>query len=293
MGAQSPATVRTRLSISSISMPDAPFETEIERLARHGVPAVGLWESKIAGREIAEVKAHLDAHGVRVSNCVPMGNTIYPGRSYPEPADPRDRIELLRRRIARLAPLEPACVVTVSGPMRDEPPERFWETCRWAYGVLAETARDEGVAVALEPVRPSTTADDCPIPSIADAIALLESAGASGVGILVDSWHVVPDPQMREQIVRHRARIVGAHIADQRPGATSDRDRALPGEGTGESLALVQVLDEIGFDGYLDAEIISDDGRLVAPVEPPCLWQLDPDELIERCARFADGLARV
>jgi sugar phosphate isomerase/epimerase len=279
---------RSRLSISSISMPDEPFETEVERLARHGLGGVGIWEYKIADHDLAQVKAHLDSHGIRVSNCVPIGNTIFPGRSYPNPPDPRDRVEGLRRRIARLAALEPESVVAVSGPMRDEDPEHFFETCRWALGVLAETALDEGVTFALEPIRPLSAADDCPISTIASAVALLESAGATGAGILVDSWHIGPDPEMRNQILRHRDRIVGAHLADHRPGATSDRDRALPGEGTGESVALVTALDEIGFDGFLDIEIFSDDGRLVAPVDPPCLWQLDPDEFIERCAQFAD-----
>ncbi len=278
---------RSRLAISSICLPDESFESEVERIARSGLGGLGLWELKIPDHGIPEVKAHLDAHGISVANVVPIGNTIFPGRSYPEPADPRDRIEALRTRIARLAPLEPGSVVVVSGPMPEIDPARFFETCAWALLELSEAARDEGVALALEPIRPLKPADNCPIPTIAAAIELLESAGAKDAGILVDSWHVGPDPEMRDQIIRNRDRIVGAHLADRRPGATSDRDRSLPGEGQGESAALVAVLDEIGFDGLLDIEILSDDGRLVERVEPPCLWQLDPDEFVERCARFA------
>jgi sugar phosphate isomerase/epimerase len=277
---------RSRLSISSISLPDESFESEVERLARHGLGGVGLWEVKIADHAIPEVQAHMASHGLRASNVVPIANTIFPGRSYPEPVDPRHRVEALRRRFARLAQLEPESVVVVSGPMRDVEPERFFETCRWALATLADYARDEGLTLALEPVRPLTAADDCPVPTIAVAVGLLEDA--KEVGILVDSWHVGPDPQMRDQIVRNRERIVGVHLADHRPGASSDRDRALPGEGNGESAALVGVLKEIGFQGFLDIEIFSDDGRMVEPVEPPCLWQLDPEEFIERCARFAD-----
>jgi len=282
------AIPRSRLSISSISMPDEPFETEVERIGRHGLGGVGIWEYKIENHDIARVKAHLEANGVRVSNFIPIANTIYPGRSHPSPADPRARVEDLRRRIARLAPLAPESIVTVTGPMRDEEPERFWETLRWAYNVLSDTARDEGVTLALEPIHPSSPADDCPMSTIAEAAALLDSLDEPAVGILVDSWHVCPDPAMLEQLSKQRARIVGAHLADHRPGAVSDRDRAFPGEGTGESFALVDALDEVGFDGFLDMEIFSDDGRLVSPVEP-CLWKLDPDEIIRRCVHLLVG----
>ena len=119
----------------------------------------------------------------------------------------------------------------MSGPRRGEDPERFRETCRWAYRVLAQTARDEGVVLAVEPVRPLSPADDCPVPTIADALALLEDLQGGTAGILVDSWHVAPDPEMREQIVRNRERIVAVHLADQRPGALSPIRPRLSGRG--------------------------------------------------------------
>ena len=101
---------RSRLSISSISMPDEPFESEVERVARHGLGGIGLWEYKIEGHDIGHVKAHLDAHGLRATNCIPIGNTVYPGQSYPAPADPRAvwRLSVLGLRALRLSSRNPS-----------------------------------------------------------------------------------------------------------------------------------------------------------------------------------------
>jgi sugar phosphate isomerase/epimerase len=269
-------------------MPDEAFEADVERISRHGLGGIGIWEYKIENHEISDVKAQLEAHRLRVANCIPVGNSVYPDRLNPTPTDPRVRVESLRRRIARLAPLAPESIVTVTGPMGEEGAERFWETCRWAYHLLAETARDEGVTLALEPIHPSSAADICAVSTIAETAAFLDELDEPLMGILVDSWHVGQDPDMREQLSRERERIAGAHVADHRPGAVHWSDRAFPGEGTGEAASVIAALDDVGFKGFLDVEIFSDDGRIVAPVEP-CLWKLDPDELIERCVRLFVG----
>ena len=233
------------------------------------------------------MKAHLDAHGISVANVVPIGNTIFPGRSYPEPADPRDRIEALRTRIARLAPLEPGSVVVVSGPMPDIDPARFFETCAWALLELSEAARDEGVALALEPIRP-LVARQLPDPddrggNRASRERRREGRGHPG-GLCGTS------DRTRRCAIRSFVTGIGSSgrtsptIGPERHLIVTARSRARVRV---KSAALVAVLDEIGFDGLLDIEHLSDDGRLVERVEPPCLWQLDPDEFVERCARFA------
>ncbi|HZO98449.1 MAG TPA: sugar phosphate isomerase/epimerase [Gaiellaceae bacterium] len=276
------------LSLSEITVPDTSFAEDVALVAAAGIDGLGIWGYKLEGVEIADAAARLDEAGLRSANCIPVGNSVFPYTLSPEPADPARRVEALRREIVRLAPLAPESIVVITGPAPEGDAARALETCREAYASLAETASGAGLRLSIEPMHPAVAADLCLFDSVGAAGAFVEEVGDPALGILVDSWHVAADPHLREALHANAQRIYGVHLADHRAGATRWTDRAVPGEGLGDARRLVELLREIHFAGALDVEIFSDDGRYGGRVDDS-LWELPPEQLVARCARFRTG----
>jgi sugar phosphate isomerase/epimerase len=69
------------------------------------------------------------------------------------------------------------------------------------------------------------------------------------------------------------------HLNDHRDPTRSWCDRVLPGDGIGRVTAFLGALDAGGYDGWLEVEVFSDDGRFGNDF-PDSLWKLDPVELV-------------
>ncbi len=106
--------------------------------------------------------------------------------------------------------------------------------------------------------------------SLDEAAELVDEAGADA-GLMYDVWHLWREPL--EQIVRHRDRIYGVHVADWRDPTRNTNDRVLPGDGV---VDYAPILHALRWDGLFDLEIFSD------PELPDSLWKDDPRELARR-----------
>ena len=79
--------------------------------------------------------------------------------------------------------------------------------------------------------------------------------------------------------------IGGVHVADWRTDTRTWMDRAFPGEGKTQVADLVHALDESGFKGLFDVEIISDNGQF-SPAFPDSLWALPPKDIVRRATQI-------
>ncbi len=99
--------------------------------------------------------------------------------------------------------------------------------------------------------------------------------------MVIDVWHVWDSPDLLAQIRAHGQRIVSVQLDDWREPTRSWADRVLPGDGTADFPGILGALDDGGYDGWYDLEVISDDGTHGHDY-PDSLWKLDPVELVRR-----------
>jgi sugar phosphate isomerase/epimerase len=71
------------------------------------------------------------------------------------------------------------------------------------------------------------------------------------------------------------------HVDDWREPTRGWADRVLPGEGAADLPAILGVLEDVGWDGFYDLEIFSDNGAF-GSAYPDSLWELDAAELARR-----------
>jgi len=257
-----------RIGICEWTTFPASFEDELAAYRAAGAGAIGILEFKLDGVE--DVRGKLRESGLAVSACLPAAGSILPSPLIPGPDEPEARVESICASIRRFAELEPSCVFFLTGPGDDR------EAVVEGIQRIAEAGARHGVPVALEPIHPSQAAVLSPVSTIEEALELI---GDADVGILFDTWHL--------PAVSHVERILGVHVSDRtRPATRSDLDRALPGD---DSRAAAQALEAVGYAGWYDVEVMSDDGTF-GDAFPDSLWALPAGEIARRAVAAMEAL---
>ena len=272
-----------RLSVSEVTTLHASFESDVATYRAAGLGGIGVWESKLTGRDPYEVADVLDAAGLRVTNLVPNGKLGVRERARPGTGGSRGT----HGRPLRQAPR--ACGAAAgNGRGRDRQRARAATRPSYADAVSPSCAvsrrelAELGLTVALEPMHPSA----------GDDFSFVTSLGAAA-DLVADIGH----PRCRDPL-RHVARWPGSQCcrrADSRLGAdrrqstspTWSRLRAAgptgssPGRARYRSGSSCRVLEAGGFQGSYDVEIFSDDGTFGRRFADS-LWELPEDECVAR-----------
>src|SRR5262249_25261781 len=117
------------------------------------------------------------------------------------------------------------------------------------------------------------------ITDIPAALELLAEVDAPNLALALDAWHVGDAPEVLEQLHDHAARFATFHLDDRREPTRSWADRVLPGDGVLDLEAIFGSLDQGGFAGWCELEVISDDGSIDQELDDS-LWRREPLELI-------------
>jgi len=262
-----------RFGVTEFTTVHASFEEDLAAYRAAGADGIGICELKLVeGRDREQLAAFRDS-GLQASACVPAVPSILPLPALPGPESPEERVEAMIAGMRRLAPFEPAAFVCFTGPGRRED---VVEPLR----VLADEASRLGVPLALEPHN-ARFASDWSIPATLDEAAALAEEAGGGIGLLFDVWHLWETPEVEEAIRRHAGAIVAVHVNDWREPTRGWCDRALPGAGIAPVETLVESLDTVGYDGFYDLEIFSDDG-MFGNDYPDSLWRVPAEELTRR-----------
>ena len=270
-----------RLSVSEVTTLHSSFDVDVASYSAAGLGGIGVWESKLAGRDLGEVADALGAARLRVTNLVPNGNSVFPNALDPDPADPRERTDALCARLPALAALHPETIVVVTGNVPGRDTAELRRRCVTELRRVAERAGELGLTVALEPMHPSAADDFSFVASLGAASELVADIARPGVGILFDMWHAGQGSDAVNQLRAVLDLVVGVHVADAHQPTRSWADRKFPGEGTLPVKQFVAALEAGGFGGSYDVEIFSDDGTFGRRF-PDSLWELADEECLVR-----------
>ncbi len=124
--------------------------------------------------------------------------------------------------------------------------ERAWAWLVEALRRCAALAEEEGVKLALEPLNRYET--DL-VNTVAEALQLIKEVGSGAVGLLFDTFHAnIEEPSIEGSIREAASCLLHVHVADS--------NRWHPGAGHLNFASIVAALREVGYQGYLSAEIL-------------------------------------
>jgi sugar phosphate isomerase/epimerase len=283
-------SVRQRLSVCELSLPDTTFEQDLDLIRASGASGVAIAEFKLRDGEEAAQVAALKESGLSATICIPANTSPLPLRPddvFPGPAEPDLRLEAMLGSIRRLAVFEPDCILAVTGSSAGYSAADARRIAVQALREAATVAADLGTRLALETNR-NLGLDYSFLRSLPETIDFLDEVGHPAIGLLYDFYHLWDEDGIVPDTERFASRVFGVQYNDWRQPPRCFADRLLPGDGIMDIPALLGALERGGYRGWYDFEVFSDDGRWGTDL-PDSLWKLPYDELI---ARAHDGLLK-
>ncbi len=255
------------------------FAEDLEICRKAGAEGIGFHEEKL--RDDKKDLELFRTSGLKATSCAPEVFSILPLPRWPGPEDPSTRIERICAGIRRIAPFEPNSCTVVTGPQGRYSADEAREILVAGYREIARAAADVGVIVALEPFHRLWKDDFTVVGTLPEMVELLGEIDTPNIEMLFDVWHLWDTSDVLAQIRQYASRFVGCHVNDWRDPTRGWCDRVLPGDGIADLPGIFGALDEGGFEGWLDLEIISDDGTFGEDY-PDSLWKEDPVALVRR-----------
>ena len=257
-------------SISQVSTLAASFAEDVRAYAAAGVDGIGVWELKLGDGSLREFQAS----GLGSATAVPAVPSVHPLPLLPGPDTVRERVDALLRSLEILAPYAPAAILCFTGPGDRETAVR-------GVREVAREAERLGLRLAVEPFQAEGIESWSILNTLRDAAEFVDEVGSDVVGIQFDVWHLWNSRDVLDEIPRYAHLIAGVHVNDWREPTRGWADRVLPGDGIADLPAIFGVLEEVGWEGFYDLEIFSDNGAF-GSAYPDSLWDLDAAELARR-----------
>jgi len=257
-------------SISQVSTLAASFAEDVRAYAAAGVDGIGIWELKLGDGSLQEFQAS----GLGSATAVPAVPSVHPLPLLPGPDTVRERVDALLRSLEVLAPYAPAAILCFTGPGDRETAVR-------GVREVAREAERLGLRLAVEPFQAEGIESWSILNTLRDAAEFVDEVGSDAVGIQFDVWHLWNSRDVLDEIPRYAHLIAGVHVNDWREPTRGWADRVLPGDGIADLPAIFGVLEEVGWEGFYDLEIFSDNGAF-GSAYPDSLWDLDAAELARR-----------
>ncbi|CAM3508261.1 sugar phosphate isomerase/epimerase family protein [Nocardioides zeicaulis] len=252
-----------RLSINQATAQTTAAETFLEACAAGGVRAVAPWRHQYVGGQARTMRRALDQHGLRASSLCRGG--FFTGT---RPADEAARDN--RAAVEEAAELGAPILVLVCGPVTPAGPAVAVDAIRRGIEELLPHAVEHDVTLAVEPFHPMLAAERSAIVTLDQAISLVDAFDHPRLGVAVDTYHVWWDPDILNAIDRSRHRTVAVHVADWLvPTTDLLAGRGLPGDGIVDLSQLLRTLEETGYDGDVEVEVMN-----------PIVWSTPVDEVV-------------
>ena len=256
-----------RFCLNAATIKTTPLDQQMDLAREAGFRQIGLWlkdvEAALAqGQSLGEIKATLDASGLRVAEFCFLG-----GWQDADEAKLRDVLSHTHHICEISRALGCEIVVTVPalvpGWLKGAP-ERFRRVC--------EVAEEYGLRIALE--FPGIAAE---VKDLRSARDLVSAAGCANGGLIIDTFHFVLGGSKLEDFERMApGEIFLVHVSDamnlpmEKLRIPHD-NRTFPGEGTIDFAPIFQQLNRLRYDGAISLEIWNRE-----------LHQANPAEVVKR-----------
>ena len=132
------------------------------------------------------------------------------------------------------------------------------DAVRAGIEAILPRAVDQGVVLGIEPFHPMLIEDRSVIVTLQEANDLAEAFASPNCGVTFDAYHVFWDPRLGAELARASGRIVSNQISDWvLPIEGGLSSRGLPGEGYIDLPAICAAVDDAGYGGFVELEVLS------------------------------------
>ncbi len=265
----------SRFAVNQITTNRWSFLDDLFSYRAAGFEAAGLWRPKVVrfGEErAAELVRDL---GLCVSSLSWAGGfTGAHGASF------FDALDDAREAVRLAGALRAECLVLVSGPLNGHIRRHARRLVADAVKALSEEADEQGVTLALQPMRPELGRNWTFLNALDETLEVIDRSGRHA-RIAFDVYHLWEEPRLLERIRELAPSVAVVQLSDWCGTPRSEYERGLPGDGLIPLTSIVHAFDAAGYGGYYELAVWSEK-----------LWRSDCSELLEECRARFDVLCR-
>jgi len=264
----------SRCSLNTATVKHATLAEAVDAAAAAGLGAVGLWRHQVQEHGAEKAARIVSDAGLRVSSLCRGGFLTAADEAGIAAAldDNKRAIEetagVGTRELVFVVGGLPALSEPGRGPRPDAGPgdrDVVAARARVADRIaeLAPFAAEHDVRIVLEALHPMFAADRAVISTLGQALDLAAPFAPETVGVVVDTYHVWWDPQLRSSIARAGAegRIAGYQVCDWNLPLAADplNSRGHVGDGYVDFPTISRWVAEAGYAGDVETEIFNEE----------------------------------
>ncbi len=249
-----PTSWMSRMAVSELSTYRWSFEEDVFRYKEHGYQAIGVWRPKLSDCGEAKGRELLADQKLKVSSLSWAGGfTGSDGRTFRESLhDALDAIDVA-------AQLEADCLIILAGSRSGHTRNHAKRLLTQALKILAEAALAVGIQLAVEPMHVGCAHEFTFLTSIPDTLDVISGIGNSNCGIVFDCYHMAQDQNAMDWLPSIVPFIRLVQLGDSQRTPMGEQNRCLLGDGNVPLAALVQTIEQYGFEGYYEVELLGED----------------------------------
>ena len=249
-----PTAWMSRLAVSELSTYRWSFEEDVFRYKAHGFSAVGVWRPKLSDCGEAKGRELLLDHGMKASSLNWAGGfTGNDGRTFREAMhDALDAVEVA-------AQIGADCLVVLAGSRAGHTRNHAKRILTRALSELAEAAQAVGIQLALEPMHAGCAHEFTFLTTVPDTLDIISTIDRSNCGIVFDSYHMAQDKNAINWLPSIVPFIRLVQLGDAKRAPMGEQNRCLLGHGKVPLSAIVQTIEEYGYEGYYEVELLGED----------------------------------
>ncbi len=246
--------------ISQVTTLKSSFEDDLGVYSRAGWSAVEIWLTKL--------ESYLETHSIDDAKTLFSDNGLTPAGAASQGGLLLSRGEartlswaLFRKRLEWLQALGTGTLV-ITADFHSELADGDVQRAVDSLAEAGELAGRHGVRLALEFQR---SAKFCT--SLDTALALIAQSQSANVGVCLDLFHYYTGPSKFEDLAYlNRENLAWVQVCDLSGvprELAGDSDRILPGDGDFQIEPILNVLTQVGYDGFVSLELLN-----------PQMWQI-------------------
>jgi protein FrlC len=234
------------------------IQDAIPIVAQTGYDGIDIWGGRphvyrqdLSPAELRQLRQSIAEHGLSVSSFMPAFYRYPHSLSNPNPRVRRDSIDYMRQCTDNAATLGAGIVLVVPdfslfGQPREESRKRMTESVDEVARYAAQYDLKLGIEILYEDETDLVTTSD-------DALAMIRELGYNNLGVVLDTGALNLCAESAQEIVTRLGELLlQVHVNDNQG---EKQQNLIPGDGTYDFPALIRVLRQHGYSGFLSAEL--------------------------------------
>lgn len=243
-----------KIAFSQLTTLRWSLHQDIQAAVQRGIGGIGFWRPKLDDIGVEDAVEQLQNSGLKASSLSWVGGfTGSDGRSFSESVD--DAIDA----VEQASHLGSDTLVVLVGGRNSHIRRHLHKTICQALVEVNAVAVAHGIALAIEPFHPGCGDEWSFIHDLRATMDVIAAVGSGNVGMVLDTYHVGMDEKVLDFLPTVSEFLQLVQLGDSRHCPLGEMNRCLLGDGRVPIPAILDSLNQAGYDGWIEIEVLGQD----------------------------------